>query len=378
MLAAGAAPAERVALVRLWAMAACGAFAVAVPHVLLPDPHVPMLQRLNRSPAGLLRHQMERWIPVVGLAMAPGVPLLLLGGSLAQGVALLAVVLGAALFAFAYHAAIGPTMQAWQEGRRGGWYRAMKENSPGGFAAPDGMVPALLATPRIFALALVALVAAIVLGRSAPLLSAVPGLGLLGGAFFRLARQRHTHDHAFYATNAFYAEVFRSAGGMRAAGREPVPYRAVYWVPRRWKPAVWASLRQLDRRLPLGRFVALGHGLLWLMAWADVPVRFVEGYLLFFALAKNGAVGLLASRPLAPGLFQQMLLPPRRWAATRFFVNLRWTLPFLGSLAAVALFDPVLTLPAALGWTALDLVLAFFFAALVTYAAEHRYPRRYA
>ena len=28
-----------------------------------------------------------------------------------------------------------------QEGSRGDWYRTMKENSPGGFAVPEGMVP---------------------------------------------------------------------------------------------------------------------------------------------------------------------------------------------------------------------------------------------
>jgi hypothetical protein len=241
------------------------------------------------------------------------------------------------------------------------------------------MVPALLATQLVFAAGLLALVAQAALSQGpAPWTAWLPGLLLLAASTAALARLVPAYDRVFYETNAFYSEVFRSAGGVRLAGREPVPYRSVYWVPRRFKPAVWASLRQLDRALPLGRFVACGHLLLWLLFYLDAPARGLAVYLVLFVTAKNGAAVLLAAPGAAPDPFQLVLHPPRAWAATRFFVSLRWTPPFLGSLGLVALLDPDLGLPGVLAWTAADVVAAFLTACLATYGTEVRYRKHYA
>ena len=130
------------------------------------------------------------------------------------------------------------------------------------------------------------------------MLAWVPGLLLLAWSAETLRRLLPAYDRAFYATNAFYSEIFRRAGGVRVADREPIPYRAVYWAPRRWKPSVWASLLQLDRKLPLGRFIALGHVALWLLFFRDAAPDTIAVYLVLFIAAKNGASYLLVTRPI--------------------------------------------------------------------------------
>lgn len=379
----------RIVLLRYWALVAAGVYAIAVPHVLLPDAAVPMLQRLNRSPRRLLAHQLRAWRVVVMVFALPGMVLGLYDpGGFGEDLALkslhlaanLLVVLGVGGYSFARYINIGPTSQAWQEGKKGGAYRRLKSGSTmGGFAVPDGLVPAITATTRVFAVGLLVLAASAYVGRGiAPALAWVPGLLLLGWSAETLRRLLPAYDRAFYATNAFYSELFRRAGGVHVADREPIPFRAVYWAPRRWKPSVWASLLQLDRKLPLGRFIALGHVGLWLLFFQDATPATVAVYLVLFIVAKNGASYLLVTKPFAPFPFRALRQPPPAWVATRFFVNLRWTLPFLLSLLAVAFLDPALGVAEALGWTGLDIAFALLTALLFTYGTEFQDRKRFA
>jgi len=389
LLAMGAALETRIVLLRYWMLLAAAVFAVIPPHVLLPDPHVAQLQRLNRSPRGLLRHQLQRWLPIVGAAMVPGVllalvdpaaPLADLGPKLTHLAAGVLVVGGTGIYAFERYATLGPRSQAWQEGRAGGTYRTMKQHASasGLLAVPDGLVPAVLATPRIFGLGIAMIIAAAYLSALNPLAVLLPGVLLCARAAQRLARHVPRYDRAFYATSAFYSEIFRSAGSARVADREPIPYDAVYWVPHAFRPAVWASLRQMDRRLPLGRFIIVGHVLLWVLFFQEAALDAIATYLVLFFLAKNGAVYVLTRAGMAPPAFHLSLQSPTRWIATRFFVNLRWTLSVLLSLLLVAFFDGSFSYLDALWWTALDVFFAFISALLITYGAEFTYRSRFA
>lgn len=388
LIASGTDLETRIKLLRYWTLGAAAVYAVAVPHVLLPDAALRMLQRLNRSPRGLLGHQLRAWGGVVAAFAVPGILLAfydpgrwtdaLTDKSLHLAANLL-VVLGVGLYSFGQYVHIGPTSQDWQEGKKGRWYRTLKDHSNGGFSVPDGMVPALLATQRTFAVAILALAASAYVGvYVTPALAWGPGVLLLGWAVGTLLRRLPTYDRSFYATNAFYNEVFRSKGGVRVSDREPIPYRAVYWTPPRWKPAVWASLRQLDRKLPLGRFIALGHVVLWLLFFQDAPADVIAVYLVLFMAAKNGIVFLLVTKPFAPFPFQATRQSPGAWIATRFFVNLRWTLPFLLSLLTVAVLDPAFAAPDALWWTGLDVTCALLTAFLFTYGTEFQYRKKFA
>ena len=388
LLASGADVAERAVLVRFGSLFAAAAFAIATPHLLLPDPLLRRMHLANPPPGALLRHSLRQFLPLLLLLVLPCLVLAFYhpGGFFADvgAKALWALtggltVLGIGLFSFERYMTMGATSQAWQEGKKGEWYRAMtRRSTTGGLGIPDGLVPAVSATGYLFIVGMLVVVAGAVLGSVAPGLALVPGALLAVGMGFRLGRGRPSYDRHYYHTNAFYGDLFQSAGGVRVASREPITYEAVYWVPPRWKPHAWAGLRQLDRRLPLGRFVLLGHLFLWLLFLQDAAAGTIAAYLLLFIAAQNAAVYVLAMPALAPLPFGLLHQSPLDWVATRFFVNLRWALPMALSLSLVALFDADVHLGTVLGWTGLDLAFALVIAWLVTYAHEFRYRRRYA
>lgn len=371
LAATGEASAREVLL--RYAFVAAGVFAIAPPHVLLPDGAVRLVQLLNPSPHGLLLRQLRPWGLVAGAFLVP--PALLaveLGGAWAALAETGLLVLGIGLYAFAHYTAIGPVSQEWQEGKRGGWYRTMVARDPrASFQVPHGLVPSVLASARVFGLAAVAILAAAFLGD----LGWLPGALLAGYAALALARRAGSFDHDYYCTNALYSEAL-AQGGVRASQREPVAYEAVYWAPARWRPHVWASLRQLDRRLPLGRLFALGVLLGWALLARGAPGQVLGGVLALGLFARNAAVGLVAAPRFAPRAFGLWLQPVSGWVATRFLMNVRWTLPLALALGLAALFSERVTLAHVGLWVGVDLVLALVTAWLVTYAAESRHLRR--
>jgi hypothetical protein len=364
-----------------YAFVAAGVFAIAPPHLLLPDRAAGWLQLLNPSPRALLGRQGRPWMFTVAAFLVPPVVLAFeIGGAWVQPlVEVVLVVLGVGVYAYNHYTVIGPVSQAWQEGRAGGWYRRLVEKDErADMHIPHGLVPTVLASARIFGLAAAVILATALLVSYGPaLLALLPPVALLGYATLRLIRRVPQYDHDFYCTNALYAELMTS-GGPRESQREPIRYDAVYWAPASLRPHVWAGLRQLDRRLPLGRLFALGVIGLWVLFVRDASAGAIAGYLGLMLLAKNAAVGLLTAEPLAPRAFDLALQRPAGWTATRFFVNLRWTLPLALALALVAFFDASFTLAHVALWVGVDLVLALLTAWLATYAAEVRYRRRFA
>lgn len=375
----------RIVRLRYWSLFAGSAFAVAVPHVLLPDPNVYVLQLVNARPRSLLLHQLTMWIPLVGVFAFPALLLAFyVPGTMTHGLSVrslhglasLFVIVGIGLYSFERYATIGQVSQDWQEGRRGRTWKTVREHGPLGFSlgVPTGLIPAVTATGRIFLVAvLVVLASALMRPLTADTLVWLPGLLLLLWSAYRLRGGMPAFDRHFYSTNAFYREIFRTDGRARMSDSRPLPYEALYWVPTRWRPHVWVSLRQLDRRLPLGRFVALGHALFWILIYQEAASTVVAAYLFIFSAAKNGVVVLLSTPPFAPQPFQLMHQSTVGWTVTRFFVNLRWTFPLLLSLLLVALLDDSFTYRAALGWTGVDVLLSLLTAVTASARAEARY-----
>ncbi|MEP0547136.1 MAG: hypothetical protein ABJF88_09395 [Rhodothermales bacterium] len=364
-----------------YAFVVVGIFAVAPPHVLLPDAAAAFLQMLNPSPRALLVRQGRPWGFIVAAFLVPPVLLAVeIGGAVgAPLVEVALVVLGVGVYAFAHYTAIGPDSQAWQEGLAGGWYRRLVEKEErASMHIPFGLVPTVLASARVFALgAAVILTTAALADAGLVAVAWLPGAALLGVATATLTRRAAGYDHDFYCTNALYTELL-TAGGPRTTQREPVRPDAVYWAPRRLRPHVWAGLVQLDRRLPLGRLFALGVIGLWVLFARDAADGVIAAALALGLAAKNGAVGVLATETLGPRAFGLAQQSPLGWTATRFFVNLRWTLPLALALSVIALFDADFTLADVALWVGVDVGLAFFTAWLFTYAAEVRYRRRFA
>lgn len=364
---------------RLWVIVGAGFFAMAPPNVLLPDPNVPVLQLLNWTPSRLLRYQIRRLGPLVGLVAVPAVLIAyadpghifdhlrpktaLLGQSLL-------LLVGAAGDSFVYFATLGPRSQAWQEGTAGQWYGRAVEEQGQGVSLPRGLVPALFATTRCFTVALGAIILTAAGAQAgSPLAAWGPGLLLLGWAAVRLWSHRTRYDRHFYHTTAFYDEVM-GGGSLHSTGRDPIPYDALYWVPSRWRPGVWAGLRQLDRRLPLGRLVALAHAGLWLLCIRGLGPPLIAGYLLIVFIAQTATCGLLTTSTAAPRFFQYSQQSIGSWVVTRTFVNLRWLAAHGGSLALVVIFSDTYGALWALKWIGVHAVLSVGAAIVATVAHE--------
>lgn len=378
-LAAGVPPEGRAEVLRLWVLAALGVQAVAVPHVLHPDPRRPWVLLLNPPPSALLRRQLGRALPLLGLMLVPGPVLALVGSGAAARLGLmtagLAVVLGQGLCAILVNAGLGARAKAWQDGRRGGWYRWLAANTPlQPVGLPLGMMPIFLATPLLFTLG----VAALLVGLTAPGWAGWPGVGLVAAAVAGGLRLRRRYDAVYYQTDALVDEMYRRAGGAHLGDRPPVAYEAVYWAPSRWRPHVWALLRQLDRRLPLGRYVALGLAAVVLTAWSGASAAVLAPLLLLLSLARNAAVAVTARAPMAPLPLQWTVLSAPGWVVVRTLVNLRWTPAWAAVLLVIAAFDGDLGLAWAAAWTGLDLLLSLGAAALATAGHEVVQRKRYA
>jgi len=366
---------------RLWALVAGGLFAMAPPNVLLPDPNTRTLQLLNWSPRRLLGYQLQRMGPLLVLALVPAVllayvdltaPVGQLGAKTVALAQVLLVMIGAAADSFIHFATLGPRSQAWQEGRRGTWYARAVEEKGQGVNLPRGLVPALFATTRCFTVALAAvLVSAYGSQAGWALLAWGAGLFLIGWAALRLRRHRATYDRHFYQTTAFYDQVM-GGPGPAADAREAVPFDALYWVPTRWRAAVWASLRQMDRFLPLGRLVAVAHVGLWLLCIRGVADGLVSGFLLILLLAQTAACGLLAQSAAAPPPFQRSVQSVLDWIGTRTFVNLRWGAAHIVSLGLVVLFSDRYGWGWMMTWIGVHIVLSVGAATVVTLAHEGR------
>ena len=373
-----AAPDGHAALMRYWALLSAAVVSVAASNMLFPDRMAPGMQLMNPSPDMLLRYQLMRWAATAGVLIGPAILLAVLAdGPTAPHVNGVLVVAGVALYGFADTVALGPVSQAWSTGEAGQWYARMRETSGAGFSVPRGLVPYLFSTSRCFLLG-----AAGVLGegmlRAAGLsgLSIAAGMGVVAWAAWRMRPLAPAFDRFYYRTHAFFQEVL--GGSMGVSDRDPIPYGSLYWVPTRWRPATWAALRQLDRRLPLGRFVALGHVLFWALVYQGAAPVVVGGYLTLFVLVQNGVVLLLARPELAPAALHLSLQRPLDWVVTRWFVAARWLGPFAGSVGLVAWASPSYTGADVLMWTAVYMGVALATALGATARVEWAHRRQLA
>ncbi len=109
-------------------------------------------------------------------------------------------------------------------------------------------------------------------------------------------------------------------------------YQSIYWVPKRWKPSAWAGIVQLDRYFPMGRIVFLGHFILWLLFYFDSAPFIRNSYLFLFVLLQNTSIYLLLNKRIGPVSWNYRIQKPTDWILTRFFIQIRWLLPFILSL----------------------------------------------
>ena len=362
----------RGTLVRYLGILISAALAIGMPHLLYPDPAVGRLQLSNPGPGQLLRRQVERVAPVLAalslpaLAVAWGAGRWLLGleGALAVG--------AVGLFALARYAPLGPRVAAWERGEAGVWFRDAVERSAGRrpTTAEVVVVPSLLVTAEVFLLGSVLAILGQALGAGWGLGGPVAALGLAG---LGLARRADTYDRAFWVTNGVWADAFQSTGAENG-GREALTHDAVYWAPGRLRPAVWAGLVSLDRRLPLGRLALSGLALVAAAAFAGVPDGVFAASVLLWIVGVNGAVALTARPALIPPALAYRLHGRAGWAAARFLMNVRW-LPLLAAVLALLAWLTDVEAGDTVVWSLVYLAVAALSAVVVTVIARFAFRR---
>lgn len=234
------------------------------------------------------------------------------------------------LFAMVKFAPMGIVSQQWQEGTRG---RALmdyiKETSSGGIGVPAGSMPTYGATLQVAIIGMMTVIAGAwvqnVFGWST---SAVPAILLLGFALWRWQERFRSLDVHFYHSHGFYHELFRNPGGRSDAGREPIPVESLYWVPATIKSPLWMTLRQMDRKLPLGRLITLGFVLYWILIYSGVLAnQLIVIFPIVVMLVKNLSVVRMESAPYSSPMYRRLLGSELKWFWIRCFGALRWSAP---------------------------------------------------
>jgi hypothetical protein len=375
---AGATLEERRTMLAYACLFASALFATSLPNALIPDTLISFHQVVNTPPEQLFRYQLKRWIPWIASVQLPlfliafydpGAYSTAIGEKSVLLLANLATVNGLGLYCFLFYFDIGAASQRWQEGAAGGWYdRLIAFNPQFHLPLPRGLVPAITATTRLFMLGIAVVIGQQYLARDAGMLHIFWPAGLiLAWALYRLQADRRSFDPAYYHTNAFYREIFQR-GSLRAAERDALSYDAVYWVPPRWRSHAWMNLVQLDRVLPIGRFFAIGMLILWVLVWRDVKPVYVTTYILLLLTLKNIASLVLSRHDLNPPAFQYQFQSRFDWSLTRFFIDVRWTLPLFISMIVLGWLAPSFSIQEAGVWTLVDLALSFVFAWTITLA----------
>lgn len=365
-----------------------GFFAFATPHLLYPDKKLPLLRLMNPDKVTLFITQYRHlffWIALIltgqfilvffdtanPLDISPGkIKLVASGFFFTLSISLLSLIL---------YVRLGRQSQEWQEGKRGRRFMKALIEQGKSTGAPAGTLPTIIVTVILTAGGMLSVVLAtwltaftgIYLEWLAAVLLLLPALVLMGGSL-------PVYDRLFYQTNSFYFELFKDPGNRGQEEWEPVPYRALYWIPETYRTAAWLSLLQFDRKLPLGRVMAVCHLVLWVLIYNDASTPLIHMWLGGFIILQNAASYLLITPPFAPPSFQVNHFTPTGWIGARFFVNMRWFFPLILNLSFLAWVSNAIVLSDVLFWAGIHIIFALIFSVVFTTLHELRYRRIYA
>ena len=376
---------ERIVLFRYLGMAFAAGMAFITPHLLFPDGDKTLILQINPSPRRLFVHHLVklRAIWLYGLVAAA---VIAFGDSagpaqefhektrlFATGAVALTAIMLYALYRFV---TIGGSSQRWNEGKSG--RRLFESLDAVGKSTPvdAGMFPTFLSTIMVTFVGMMSVVASAAIPHAAG--AVVPFVLFLGYAGYRLTGQIRRYDRLYYQSDAFYDELFTNPAAGTGESREPASYESVYWVPQRWRAAVWTQIVQLDRKRPMGRIIALLTFTYWLLIWLGTPESWHAGWLMFWVLAKNMLAWPVSGAAVSPPVFHWWMMPPGQWLVVRFFLQIRWTLALLLTVSAAALFSGNVGWNAVWMWTLTDVVVSAAAAWLLTRNNELAFRRRYA
>ena len=375
---------ERTVLFRYMAMAFAGIMAFITPHQLFPDGDKTLILQLNLSPRHLFLHHLAKLRPLWLFAIAA--LFIITFGEPAQpwarfdekmrlfgtGIISLTAIMLYALYRFV---TIGHRSQRWSEGKIGRQMFVSLEKIGKSSPVGAGMYPTFISTIMVTFVGMMVVVATAAIPY--PQLAAVPFLLFGGYASYRLSQLVPGYDRLYYQSDAFYDELFTNPSTGLKESREPVTYDAIYWVPHRWRAAVWTQVIQLDRKRPIGRIIALLTFTYWLLIWLGVPETWFAGWLVFWVLSKNMLAWPSSHRRISPPVFHWWMMSPANWMIARFFLQIRWTLTLFLTVGTAALFSGAVTWTDVWFWTLFDVAISAITAWLLTLSNEYAFQKRY-
>ncbi len=376
---------DRIVLFRYLAMAFAACMAFITPHLLFPDNDKTLILQLNPSPRRLLLHHLVklRALWLFGLAAAA---VIAFGDSTTPAqqfpektrlfatstMALTAII----LYALYRFVTIGERSQQWSEGKAG--RRLFQALDSVGKSTPvdAGMFPTFMSTIMVTFVGMMSVVVAASIPQMH--LATLPFVLFLGYSGFRLRRETGRFDRLYYQSDAFYDELFTNPVTGAKESRDPATYEAIYWVPPRWRAAVWTQIIQLDRKRPMGRIIALLSLTYWLLIWLGTPESWHAGWLVFWILSKNMLAWPVEGPSLSPPVFHWWMMPPGDWMIVRFFLQTRWTLALILTVAAAALFSAAVSWQSVMIWAGADVIVSVASAWLITRNNEFAFKNQYA
>ncbi|MEX0679846.1 MAG: hypothetical protein WD097_00550 [Balneolales bacterium] len=377
-------PEERIILFRYLAMVFAGCMAFITPHMLFPDNNKLLVIQLNLSPLHLfLKHlrTMRLWwlfavSALIVIAYAdtnqPTAFLEEKSRLLFTGIIGLTGIMMYALYRFS---TIGAQSQHWHEGKTG--FKMFDSMKNIGMSSPvgAGMYPTFISTILVTLIGMMTVVVSAALPNI--LAGVIPFVLLVLWSGYRLASEIPKYDRLYYQSDAFYDELFTNPATGNKESREPAGYDAIYWVPHRWRPAVWSQIIQMDRKRPMGRIIALLSFTYWLLIYMGVPESWFSGWLIFLILVKNLLAWPVSDIKLSPPVFQWWMMPPGDWVIVRFFLLLRWTLTVFLTVGVAALFSASVGWNDVWFWSFTDLFVSAITAWMFTRNNEYDYKKKY-
>lgn len=375
--------AELVVVSRFMMMVYAGVLAFATPWAMFPQVSVYLYQSLNPQPSTLVRLLFRRlrvvYLPAIAMMLAIPMWGAMQSDGQAAFVLILAVenltgVIGLTLYASYRYLRVGPVSQLWQEGKLGKNMLKSLEESGKSTGVPAGSIPTITTTVVVAAFGMLA----VVLGAWLQGISGIPlnaaGALLLGFAgLFGWMKSSRTADVTFFHAHAFYQELFRNPGGSADGGRDPLPHAALYWVPRNIRTLVWTMLRQMDRKVPVGRLVITGIVVYWMLLYSGVQDTLIVILSPVIILAAKNALMLrMGQAVFTPVRFQQQLGTTTQWLLARLFAGLRWSFPMAAGLGLAAWLSPIVNSHMLFFWISADLILVIGTAAYMNRILTHR------
>lgn len=236
---------------------------------------------------------------------------------------------GLCLFAMFHFLRIGRISQLWQEGRRGEKVLAYLKEAGNGPGVPAGSLPTIGTTGIV---AITGMFTVIVSSWMLSFLQlpvyTISGLIILMIALISWMSLFKNFHREYYHSTGFYNELFRNPGGKADSGRDPIPYSALYWVPPVIKPQLWLTLRQMDRKLPIGRYLIIGFIFYWSLIYGGILNTDLMFTLpLLFILIKNVIILKMDVQPFSNISYRNQLSTEFGWFWVRFFIGVRWMIP---------------------------------------------------